>query len=74
MNVTTKTEKTYNLLDMTETQAEDLLKLAMAKPEHVVLDIRDDSIAETLSSVRQALLSVGVKLPTYPVGGEPDAS
>ena len=61
MNVTNKTTKLFSILDITETQAQDLLNLCIAAPEHLPMDILDDTTQETLNNFRQALLAAGLK-------------
>ena len=61
MNVANKTTRTFDIFDLTEEQAQDLLNLCIAAPEHLPMDILDDTTQETLNNLRQALLEAGIK-------------
>jgi len=57
MNVTNKTTRTFDILDITEQQARDLLSLSIKIfPTEVTA-----SEKETLNNLRQALLSAGLQ-------------
>ena len=60
MNVTNKTTRTFDILDLTEQQAQDLLNFCVTAPEHLPMDILDDTTQETLNKLRQALLEAGI--------------
>lgn len=61
MNVTNKTTKTFTISEITESQAQDLLNIAANCPvEQVQQGVITETQRETLNSLRQALLSVGL--------------
>ena len=60
MNINVKVEKTFDITGLTETQAQDLLDVCLQDDERITMDIRDPAIGETLSALRQALLTVSV--------------
>ena len=69
MHINVKVEKTYDLTGLTETQAQDLLDICLGDPARIQIDIRDNSVEETLNTIRQALLNVSVA-PTNRRGEE----
>jgi len=58
MNVTNKTTKTFDILGLTEQQAQDLLFIATNEETINTLAGREE---ETLNNLRQALLEAGIK-------------
>jgi len=54
MDVNTKTETTYDLTGLTETQAQDLLDLCLMR------NLKEGTREETLNTIRQTLLNAGV--------------
>ena len=63
MNVTTETTKRFTVSDLTEDQAQDLLVLAVNLPvDQVQQGVITSAQRETLSNLRQALLSAGVEM------------
>lgn len=73
MNVTNKTTKTFDILDISEDQAYDLLNIACKKEtpsgmQGDYLPLTQDE-AETLNNLRKAFLAAGLKRK-----GEQDAS
>ncbi len=56
MNVTNKTIRTFDILDITEAQARDLLNIAVNDGSTKITE----SEKETLNNLRQALLAVGI--------------
>ena len=56
MNVNKKTDVLYSILDITPTQAEDLLSICVCHEAEF-----SESEEETLSNLRQALLSAGIE-------------
>jgi hypothetical protein len=59
LNVTVKTTKTFDLTDLTEDQARDLLGISLAADNNWE---PDSDGRETLNNLRQALLNAGVTL------------
>ena len=60
MNITTQTTKTFSISDLTESQAEDLLSIAVESSEDERGYTRRQR--ETLNNMRQALLATGLTL------------
>ncbi len=56
MNVTNKTTKTFTISEITEAQAQDLINICAVHEDQF-----NESEEETLNSLRQALLQVGLK-------------
>lgn len=56
MNVTNKTTRTFDILDITEQQARDLLSIAANDGSTKITE----SEKETLNNLRQALLTAGL--------------
>ena len=57
MNVTNKTTRTFDILDITEDQAQHLLTFATSA---VIENVLDDDEKETFNCLRQALLAAGL--------------
>ena len=68
MNVNKKTDVLYSIMDITPTQAEDLLTLSIKASLQTTIDGMkgfylpvEPAELETLNNLRQALLSAGIK-------------
>lgn len=55
MNVTNKTTRTFDILDITEDQAQDLLNIAACHEDQYT-----ENENETLNNLRKALLAAGL--------------
>lgn len=61
MDVTIRTEKTYDLVGLTESQARDLLYFAVQIPESKAIPFNGRQ-GELLTTIRQTLLNVGLTI------------